>query len=121
MFTWPVKTCGSPTAFVSVSGEIWMFASTHVLTAFGRVAGVRVAGGARDASGHATTTVVEALTVVTPGVEEFRVTVHDPVVPIVVQLAGVSVPGPLTIEKLIVVPAGALTKPVPSSTFTWPV
>ena len=65
-----------------------------------------------------TTTVVEARTVVTPGVELLSVTVHEPVVPIVVQLAGVNVPGPLRIVKLIVVPAGAFTNPLPELMFT---
>ena len=50
---------------------------------------------------------------------EFSVTVHEPVVPIVVQLVGVNMPGPLTMLKLIVVPAGAFTKPpVPVLMFT---
>ena len=117
MFTCPVNVCGSPTVFVATSGEIWMFASTYVLTAFGEspvspspVVRVRVC--------PATMTVVEACTVVTPGTALFSVTEHEPVVPTVVQLDGLSWPGPLRIAKLIVVPAGAFTKPSPASTFT---
>jgi hypothetical protein len=45
------------------------------------------------------------------------------VVPIVLQelTPPTKLPGPEAIEKLIVVPAGAFTKPEPVSTFTWPV
>ena len=46
------------------------------------------------------------------------------VVPIVVQLAALSVPGPLTIVKLMTVPAGAFTVPARSllslSVPSWP-
>ena len=48
-----------------------------------------------------------------------RLTVQLPVVPTVVHVLALSVPGPVTIEKLIVVPAGAFTKPpVPALTLT---
>ena len=108
-FTWPVKTCGSPTAFVSSCGVIWMFASTQFFTALA-LSPARPSPVARFSVTPPTTTVVAARTVVTPAVDAlFSVTVQEPVVPIVVQLAGVSDPGPLTMLKLIVVPAGAFT------------
>src|SRR5262249_34695900 len=70
-----------------------------------------------------TGTVVEARTTVVPGVDEVICTVHDPVAPPVTHVftPPTKLPGPDRIEKLIVVPAGAFTKPVPSLTFTCPV
>src|SRR5438094_10505906 len=54
-----------------------------------------------------------ALTVVRPVTDELRSTVHVPPAT-VEQLFAASVPGPETIETLIVAPAGAFTKPNPS-------
>src|SRR5437763_1939606 len=70
-----------------------------------------------------TVTSVAAFTTVTPGVVEVIWTVHSPLTSIVVQvvLTRTKVAGPLAFEKVISVPAGALTKPVPSFTLTWPV
>src|SRR5215470_16956153 len=70
-----------------------------------------------------TETVVEARTTVVPAVPEVICTVHEPVVPEVVQLLTppTKLPGPDRIENVIVVPAGAFTKPVPGFTFTCPV
>ena len=63
-----------------------------------------------------------AETVVTPVTAELRSIVQLPVPPAVVHgFAGVKAPGPESIVKLIWVPSGALTNPVPSFTLTWPV
>src|SRR5262249_28374219 len=69
-----------------------------------------------------TVTVVAARTTVVPVTDEAIVAVHPPVPPDVVQVFGLTnVPGPETIEKLIVVPSGAGTRPAPLFTFTVPV
>src|SRR5215471_19935667 len=73
-----------------------------------------------------TVTVVEAWIVVVPAVGELIVTVHEPVVPTVVQLDGptkVAVAPPAFVsENVINVPAGALLNVVPSgATLTCPV
>ena len=75
-----------------------MFASTQVLTA-SALSPAFASPVARTIVWPPTTTDVEARTVVTPGVAEFSVTVQEPVVPIVVQLVGVNVPGPLTMRS----------------------
>ena len=64
-----------------------------------------------------------ALTTVVPDVVDVICTVHEPVPPAVVQVftPPTNVPGPLTFVKVISVPSGALTKPPPAFTFTWPV
>jgi hypothetical protein len=97
-----------------------MFASTQVLLAFPE-SPVFESPVERLTVTPPTTGLVEAFTDVTPAVEEFSVTEHEPVVPTVVQDAALRLPGPLTFEKLIVVPTGAFADPDPSSTFTCPV
>ena len=65
-----------------------MFASTHAFVA-SALSPALPSPVARFSVRPPTTTAVEARTVVTPAVEAlFSVTVHEPVVPIVVQLAG---------------------------------
>src|SRR6266540_264887 len=108
------------TGLVAFCGVIWMLASTHVLTAFA-LSPTCASPVARLSTNPPTVTAVEALSVVTPAVAEVSDTEHSPVVPTVLQLAGVRMPGPLTMLKLIVVPAGAFAKPEPSFTFTCPV
>ena len=62
-----------------------------------------------------TDSVVCALTVVTPVTAELRLIVQEPVPPAVVHgFAVVNAPGPLSFVKLICVPFGAFTKPLPS-------
>src|SRR5207253_2784550 len=61
------------------------------------------------------------LITVVPVTLEVSVVVHEPVPPDVVHVALLRLPGPLAMVKLIVVPLGALTKPVPGLTFTCPV
>src|SRR5215208_4282575 len=75
-----------------------------------------------------TRTVVLAVTVVVPAVFDVIATVHEPVVPTVVQLSvpltNVAVAPPVFWSpNVISVPCGALTHPapVPWSTLTWPV
>src|SRR5262249_51148119 len=71
-----------------------------------------------------TDTVVLALTVVVPAVGGLMTTVQEPVPPEVVQLfpaAGTKTalaPPALLSEKVITVPSGAFTNPVPGFTFT---
>src|SRR6516162_2513609 len=66
-----------------------------------------------------TVTFVVARITVVPLVFDVITPVHEPVPPVVVQLVGpTKLPGPETIEKVITVPSGAFTKPVPGFTFT---
>ena len=73
----------------------------------------------------ATVTFVVAWIVVVPIVGELITTVHDPVPPDVVQLDGpwkvADAPPAFDSVKLIVVPSGAFTNPVPGLMFTCPV
>src|SRR5712692_8776566 len=106
MFTCPVKVCVALISLVP-SGLIEMFASTQVLVAGPLLPAeplvVRLSGT------PPTVTVVEAFTTVTPATAEVSVVVQEPVAKSVRQLADPSEPGPLKIEKVIVVPAGAFT------------
>src|SRR5262249_8031415 len=71
-----------------------------------------------------TVTSVAALTTVVPAVEDVICTEHEPVAAIVVHVftPPTNEPGPLTIENVINVPAGAFEHVTPSgATFTWPV
>src|SRR5690242_12923869 len=72
-----------------------------------------------------TLTVLDALIVVVPPVGDEITTVHEPVPPAVVQLDGPTkvavAPPALVSEKLITVPSGAFTNPLPGLTFTCPV
>ena len=96
---------------------IWIRAFTHRFVAgpeFGADPSVF-----RVSETPATDTVVCADTVVTPVSAEVSVIVQEPVPPPVVHGFGVvKLPGPESIVKLICVPSGAFTKPVPSFTFT---
>src|SRR3954451_17524539 len=69
-----------------------------------------------------TVTSVAARTTVVPEVADVISTEHEPVPPLVLHefTLPTKLPGPLWIEKLIVVPSGALTKPAPLFTFTCP-
>src|SRR5262249_20662941 len=116
-FTCAVNVCGVPTSFVAVNGEIWMFASTQLLAAFA-LSPAFPSPVERVSGTPPTEPIVDAFSVATPAVEEVRLTEHEPVPPAVVQLAGLTEPGPVTTVKLIVVPFGAVTKPLPSFTFT---
>ena len=67
-----------------------------------------------------TLTVVVPRTTVVPVVDEVIVTVHEPVVPTVVHVGEpTNEPGPDWMLAVMLVPAGALTKPVPGLTLTW--
>src|SRR5262249_33994543 len=119
--TCPVSEWLVPTSFVAVGGLIWMCASRtcHVFCASTLSPG-RPSPVDRVNDTPRTETVDEARTTVVPVVVEVICTVHDPVAPTVVQvlILPTKLPGPDRIAKLITVPAGAFTKPVPSFTFT---
>src|SRR4051794_40009089 len=108
MFTWPVNVCGVPTSFVAVNGEIWMFASTHVFTAFA-LSPTFAPPVARCNVKPPTTGSVDAFNTVTPAVADVRRSEDRRVGKNGGQLAALRFPEPLTFEKLIVVPAGAFT------------
>src|SRR5262249_54911090 len=94
-----------------------MFASTHVFTAGPEFPPVPFVS--RVSVIPLTETVVCALTVVVPAVDETSVIWQLPVPPAVVHGFGVvKLPGPLSIVKLIDVPFGALTNPPPLFTVT---
>src|SRR5262249_35066045 len=115
-FTVTVNVWLSPTSLVA-SGAIVMLASTHVFTAGPEVPAVRSV--LRVSGRRLTDSVVCALTVVVPAVEETSVIVQLPVPPEVVHGFGVvKPPGPLSIVKLIDVPSGAFTNPLPLFTVT---
>jgi hypothetical protein len=110
-----VKLCACPTRFAAL-GAIAIFAFTHRFVTgpeFDPVPSVF-----RISVTPPTATVVCALTVDTPVVVELNATLQEPVPPDVVQVVGVTVPGPLSTVKLIDVPSGAFMKPEPSFTFT---
>src|SRR3954452_10893322 len=98
-----------------------MFASNQVLLAFPESAGFP-SFGERESGRPPTVTLVDAFTTVTPAVDEFRFTEHEPVPPEVVQDELSRLPGPLNFESLIPLQSDALTcPPVPVFTFTCPV
>src|SRR3954470_3451190 len=67
-----------------------------------------------------TLTVVVPRTTVVPAVDEVIVTVQEPVVPTVVHVGEpTNEPGPDWMLAVMLVPAGAFTKPVPGLTLTW--
>src|SRR3954463_14534697 len=109
-----VNVCGWPTALVAF-GAIEIRALTQVLTAGPELS--PLASVSRVSDTPPTDTVVWADTVVTPVTADERSIVHEPVPPDVVQgFAPANAPGPLSLVKLICVPSGALTAPVPSLT-----
>src|SRR5262249_11897538 len=111
-----VNVCGAPTSFVAF-GAIEIAAFTHVLTAGPEFAPAPFV--LRVNETPPTLTVVWADTVVTPVTADDNVIWQLPVPPAVVHgFADVNAPGPLSIVKLIWVPSGAFTNPVPSFTFT---
>jgi hypothetical protein len=111
-----VNVCGAPTAFVA-DGAMWILAFTHVFVAGPELAPVPSVFLASTTP--PTTTVLWALTVVTPVTDEVSVTWQEPVPPVVVHGFGVvNEPGPESIVELIDVPSGAGTNPEPSFTFT---
>ena len=85
-----------------------------VLLGVGTVAGFAVSGLAVETT-PPTVTLVAAWTTFVPGVDEVIVAVHVPVVPTVVQVvtSPAKLPGPETIENVIIVPAGALASRCP--------
>ena len=112
-----VNVCDWPTRFVAADGVIEIFASTNVFVAGAEFPPVPFV--LRVKVRPATVGEAEADTTVTPVVFEESVIVQLPVPPDVVHgFAEVKLPGPDTMEKLIDVPSGAFTKPVPSFTFT---
>ena len=109
-------------SFVAV-GVIEILAFTQVLSAL-TLSPTLVSPVARFNVTPPTTTIVDAFTTVVPATAEVICTVQSPVVPTVVHVftPPTKLPGPPTIEKLIVVPAGAFANaPEPSFTFTCPV
>src|SRR5713226_7052960 len=118
--TWPVRVWVAPISLKAVSGEIWMLASSQFFWALG-LSPTWLSPVDRLRVTPFTTTVVEALITVVPTVAEVRVTEQLPVASRVAQVGLLRLPGPLTMLKLMVVPAAALTKPVPSLTLTCPV
>ena len=114
-----VNVCDWPTRFVALDA-IAIFASTHRLVAGPELPPVPFV--LRFSVTPATATDVCALTFVTPVIADVSSIVQEPVPPEVVHgFGGVNPPGPLSFEKLICVPSGALTQPVPSFTSTCPV
>jgi hypothetical protein len=111
-----VKVCGLPTGFVA-PWPIEIRASTQFFVALLLSPGFP-SPVERLRATAATVTLVDALTVVTPVLELLSVTEQEPVVPIVLQLDALSVPGPLTMVNEIVVPAGAFAHPLPLLTLT---
>src|SRR3954447_11673378 len=122
-FTCPVNVWFVPAALSAVAGQIWMFPSTQFLFAFPPSPTFESPVARCTVMPVTTVTSVAAFTTVTPGVAEVICTVQEPVASTVVQVLTppTKLPGPLTLVKVINVPAGALTKPVPSFTFTCPV
>jgi hypothetical protein len=111
-----VNVCGAPTSFVA-DGAIEIFAFTHVFVAGPEFAPTPFVSRCSDTP--PTERVVCALTVVIPVTFESRLIWQEPVPPAVVHgFAVVNPPGPLSIVKLIDVPSGAGTKPLPLFTFT---
>src|SRR6266542_2173811 len=111
-----VNVCGWPTSFVAF-GAITIAAFTHSFVAGGEFAPTPFVS--RLSTRPPTDTVVCADTVVTPVRNDFNVTWQLPVPPAVVHGFGdVNPPGPESIVKVIAVPSGAFTKPLPSFTFT---
>src|SRR5689334_17394558 len=94
-----------------------MFASTYVFTASPLSPGVP-SPVVRVKARPATEIVVEARSVVGPGVFELSVIEHSPVVPTVLQLVALRSAGPLTFVKPTTVSAGAFADPEPSLTLT---
>jgi hypothetical protein len=93
------------------------FGSTHVFVACAELPPVPVVW--RLSVRPLTERVTLALMVVVPATADVRSTVQSPVVPTVVHGFGeVNAPGPLAMLKVICVPAGAFTKPLPSFRFT---
>jgi hypothetical protein len=112
-----VNVCGAPTSFVA-SGAIAIFAFTNVFVAEPEFAPTPSVFRVNETP--PTASVACALTVATPVTAELNVTWHEPVPPAVVHgFADVNAPGPLSFVKLICVPFGALTKPLPSPAFTF--
>src|SRR5215212_7257975 len=91
-----------------------MFASTHVFDAL-PLSPARPSPVSRCSVKPPTDASVAALTIVVPTTAEVICTVHEPVVPTVVQVLvpPTKLPGPETIENAICVPAGAFAKPRP--------
>src|SRR5262245_22000981 len=115
-----VNVCGAPTSFVAL-GAMEIAAFTHSLFASGPSPAF-VSPVSRCNDTPDTVTSVLARITVWPVAVELLVTWHEPDPPEVVQLSGpTKPPGPDRIEKVIRVPSGAFTGPVPSSTFTCPV
>jgi hypothetical protein len=120
-----VNVCDTPISFVAL-GAIAICARTlfQIFVASG-LSPAFVSPVDRVSGTPATVTFVVAWIVVVPIVGELITTVHDPVPPDVVQLDGptnvADAPPAFDSVKLIVVPSGAFTNPVPGLTFTCPV
>src|SRR5262245_6345221 len=114
-----VNVCAEVTWLVAF-GLIRIWASTQFLVALTLSPGLP-SPVARWSVMPPTMTSVEAFTTVTPLTALVRVTVQLPVAPTVVQLDAESVPGPDTLAKLMTVPAGAFTNPLPVLMLAWPV
>src|SRR6266545_3966931 len=112
-----VNVCDVPTSCVSF-GTIVIFALAHSFVA-SMLSPALPSFDSRCSATPPTLTSVAAQTFVVPVVAELIVTVQEPVPPDVLQVAGpMKPPGPETIEKLIVVPFGAFTKPPPVPALT---
>src|SRR5262245_10594827 len=105
-----VNTWLVPVGLVAVAGVMLMFAFTHTLLA-SALSPARPSPDWRWRETPRTVTSVAARTTVVPVAFEVIATVHDPVAATVLQefTPPTKLPGPLWIEKLIVVPAGAVT------------
>src|SRR4051794_40477816 len=112
----PVKVCGTPISFVAF-GEIEMRALAQILFAGLELEPEPLV--VRVTVRPPSEVVTLAETTVVPTVDDVSVTVQLPVAPTVVHgFVVVNEPGPLTLVKLIDVPAGAFTKPAPLPSFT---
>src|SRR3954471_14920478 len=104
-----VKVCGWPIG-LTASGVILIRAATQTFVAGPELLPAPFV--VRTSVTPPTEVVTLALTTVDPAVGEVIVAAQEPVVPMVVQESGVvKEPGPLTLAKVITVPAGAFAKP----------